>query len=97
MQTQGRLPLQPRWEDLDRRAGGVLWLRGETGSYSRRAAGFAPNFPHFLGGARPLWEVRTHAECSVRESVIDQFNRIVLYPYSGYVWGFRNSGRRCRV
>ena len=33
------------------------FVGGETGSDSRRAAGFAPNFPHFLGRARPLLEV----------------------------------------
>ncbi len=33
------------------------FVGGETGFYSRRAAGFAPNVPHFLGRARPLGEV----------------------------------------
>ena len=31
------------------------FVGGETGSDSRRAAGFAPDVPHFLGRARPLW------------------------------------------
>jgi hypothetical protein len=32
------------------------FVGGETRSYSRRAAGFAPDAPHILGKARPLWE-----------------------------------------
>ena len=37
--------------------GGRVVVGGETRSDSRRAAGFAPDLPHFLARARPLLEV----------------------------------------
>ena len=57
MQTQGLPPPNPRLDDEDRCAGTSAIVGGETGSHSRRAAGFAPNVPHFLGKARPLLRV----------------------------------------
>jgi hypothetical protein len=53
MRTQGRLPPHPRREDEDRCAGGGVFVGGETRSYSRRAAGFAPNDPPLPGQGTP--------------------------------------------
>src|ERR1019366_1089418 len=64
--------------------GGIVFVGGETsstaltagGSDSRRAAGFAPNSPHFLGRARPLLEVRDRGVFG-RDSRASDFGKIL--------------------
>jgi hypothetical protein len=57
MQTWVHAAPIPAAQRTRTRRGENVIVGGETGSYSRRAAGFAPNFPHFLGKARPLLQV----------------------------------------
>jgi hypothetical protein len=56
MQTWGHAAPIPPAQRRRTLRGGRVFVGGETGSHSRRAAGFAPNAPHFLGKARPLLE-----------------------------------------
>ena len=55
-QTQGRLPPHPRQEDSDSCAGGKDLLRAKPALTLAMPLVSPPNFPHFLGKARPLVE-----------------------------------------